>query len=71
MAEWISVADRLPEKPGLYLTWCMLYSGTGGFYRLSHYENGWYCWIHHDWSDSYVQCWMEMPAPPEEVTRDA
>lgn len=65
---WVSVKDRLPDNSGLYLTWCKSPLGNRGFYRLSDYKvgNGWYDWVHHDYSDSYVVFWMPLPEPPKE-----
>ena len=65
---WISVKAKLPDNSGLYLTWCKPPSNNRGFYRLSDYKlgNGWYDWVHHDYSDRYVVFWMLLPEPPKE-----
>ncbi len=50
--EWISVEDRLPEKP---MT-CLVYVEHYGIY-VSFYNEGFYT--------KYVTHWMPLPEPPE------
>lgn len=74
MGTWISVKDRLPDKPGLYLC------AVGASYHpvrvmeyrpVGMYENERY-WVSvgaeinsyvYDW---FVHAWMPLPEPPKE-----
>jgi len=60
MSEWISVEDRLPEKPRLVLVW----EGEVEFGNYQH--NRWNVWTRDDFSVSnLVTHWMPLPEPPK------
>ena len=77
--QWISVKDRLPEKPGLYLC------AVGASYipvRIMEYRPyGMYenerLWVsvgaevNHYVYDWFVHAWMPLPEPPKEGIPDA
>ena len=55
--EWISVDDRLPDKPMR----CLVYTKRGGYcgYDITYYNQGFYS------EYSKVTHWMPMPEPPK------
>ena len=66
---WVSVDDRLPEKNGVYITFC---DDEGVFSAL--YERG---RKQSEWTDDYegyldfdVTHWMPLPEPPKEVSEE-
>lgn len=56
--EWISVEDRLPDKPMR----CLVYTKRGGYcgYDITYYNQGFYS------EYSKVTHWMPLPKPPKE-----
>ena len=57
--EWISVKDRLPDKPMR----CLVYTKRGGYcgYDITYYNQGFYS------EYSKVTHWMPLPEQPKEV----
>ena len=55
--EWISVKDRLPEKPMK----CLVYTKRGeyGGYEITYYNEGFY--LHY----ANITHWMPLPQPPK------
>ena len=55
--EWVSVDDRLPDKPMK----CLVYTKRGdcGGYEITYYNQGFYLQY------SNVTHWMPMPQPPK------
>ena len=55
--EWISVDDRLPDKPMR----CLVYTKRGGYcgYDITYYNQGFYS------EYSKVTHWMPLPMPPK------
>ena len=62
--EWISVEDRLPEKPGKYLVYAKHWiDGIKPIIRCDLWAHGW------DKTDAFKAThWMPLPEPPKEET---
>jgi hypothetical protein len=70
--QWISVKDRLPEKHGLFLTYC----NDPQFFDLSYFypRDGKYspCWKNHHMSIDIDEPthWMPLPTPTKGDDKD-
>jgi len=58
--KWISVEDKLPEKPGLYIVHCLSDKETP--VKTAHkWDKGPFAW-----AAGNVTHWMPLPEPPQE-----
>ncbi len=58
-SEWISVDERLPERPGAYLTYTFR-----GYTKISHFEE-WAIGEEPSFDDYTVTHWMPLPEAPK------
>ncbi len=70
MSEWISVKDKLPDKPGEYLVYYKGRAGLIDYAAFGEYSVGYFrgtSWDNNSYRGYVITHWVPLPKQPEDA----